>query len=39
MDQIQQLRVELRAEFSSTIDNLCDEIQSLQLSLQQALSV
>ncbi|CAP86204.1 Pc20g08750 [Penicillium rubens Wisconsin 54-1255] len=39
MDQIQQLRVELRAEFSSTIDNLCDEIQSLQLSLQQALSL
>jgi hypothetical protein len=35
--QIQQLReelfIELRVEFSSTIDNLRDKIQSLQLSL------
>lgn len=36
MDPIQQLRSELRAEFSSTIDNLRDEIQSLQHALQQA---
>ena len=34
--QIQQLRAELRAEFSSTIDNLRGEIQVLQQALQQA---